>query len=165
MKKLCCWGVCLLALSSFSLYAKEDSSEIRNVYFPPVPEFWEQRIEGQSIVYSAPVAKQGEKSPTEIKITYTRRTLGRDAIAMIKEYGKSHQCSSERQLGVGFYMTSRKDYGTDAIFIGEPDNLYEVEISGIYTREAKELVSRYLSEIIKGKRTFLDRSIGDSLSK
>lgn len=165
MKKLCFYVLGVLTLSSFSVCAKEDASEIRNVYFPPVPEFWEQSIEGQSIVYSAPSAQQGGKSPTEIKITYTRRTDGRDALAMIKEYGKLHQCATERQLGVGFYMTSCKDYGTDAIFIGEPNNLYEVEISGIYTREAKDLVSRYLSEIIKGKRTFLDRSIGDSLSK
>lgn len=62
-------------------------------------------------------------------------------------------------------MTTCKLASTDAVFVGENNNMYTVEISGVYTREAKDIVNKYLNDIVKGKFVFKDRLIGDPSAK
>ena len=45
--------------------------------------------------------------------------------------------------------------------IGEKDNLYLIELTGVYDNRCQALIEDYVRTIITGKHTFIDRYIGD----
>lgn len=140
-------------------------AEIKSAFLPAVPESWNMTIDGKTVIYSAPVAKKGEKPATVVKFTYTRATKGRDAAAVMDEYIRVHQCSPKTEQGKGFYTTSCATVSTDAVVVGEPDNMYTLEVVGLYNQASTNLINSYLNEIINGKRTFEDRDIGEKVIK
>ena len=151
-----------MMLSAFSVIASaENFTEVRNVFFPPVPENWSQKIENNAVIYSAPITKKGEEPVSVVKLTYSRSTGGKTAETLIDEFMEVKHCDSKQKIGKEFYMTSCKFAKTDAIFVGEVDNMYSIEVIGTYTHEAKAVVNKYLNDIVKGKRTFKDRSIAE----
>lgn len=159
--RILCGGA-LLLLATQALCEDE---QIRIAYFPPVPEFWTQSIDHNTVVYKSPSGEQDKKALTEVRLTYSRDTKGRNAEQICDDYVKQKRCSPKERLGKGFFMTSCKLASVDAVFVGESDNMYTVEITGLYTREAKDLVNKYLNDIVKGKFVFRDRFIGDPDAK
>ena len=156
----------LLALSfCFALNVQAEEDPIRIAYFPPVPEFWTQIIDHNTVVYRSAPGDKDQKPLTEVRLTYSRDTGGKAVSEICDEYVKQKRCSQKERLGKGFYMTICKLASTDAVFVGENNNMYTVEISGVYTREAKDIVNKYLNDIVKGKFVFKDRLIGDPSAK
>lgn len=135
---------------------------IRTAFFPPVPESWTQEIEGKAVVYKSPVVPKVQPEPlTQVRFTYSKATNGQDALSYAQDFIKKNSCTKAVEQGKGFYTTSCSTLGEDAVIIGEPDNMYLIEISGEYTNVAMDMINGYLNSIVKGKRTFNDRDIGE----
>lgn len=142
----------------------ENLTEVRNAFFPPVPDNWTLKIENNTLIYSAPVQKQGEEPASVIKLAYSRATADKTAENLIDDFIKLKHCENKQQIGKDFYMTSCKLAKVDAIFVGEVNNMYRIEVQGVYSSEAKGIVNKYLNDIVKGKRTFKDRTVADKMT-
>ena len=88
------------------------------------------------------------------------RTHGQDAAAYADGVIKERSCSAKVRAGTGFYTAACPGSGSHLVWVGEPGNLYMVEISGYYDRGVKALVEGYISAVVNGKRVFRDRNIG-----
>lgn len=154
----------LLSLVSLSMAFADDDFEVRAAFFPPVPEGWSMSVDGKSVVYSSPVPKDSKTPATQVRITYTRDTSGRDAAAYTDDYVKLNGCSQKSQQGKGFYTTNCKTVGKDAVIIGEPDNLYLIELNGLYNQVSTDLINSYVNSVISGKHSFHDRNIGEEVT-
>ncbi len=132
------------------------------VYFPPVPMRWTLRLDGNSVVYTAPEKRVSELDTvnSEVRLTYTRRTKGQGAAVFTDNYVKEHHCQMKHAVGIGFYTAACPDSNSNVVVIGESNNMYVIEITGIYDRSVKALVEGYVQRIISGKRVFRDRDIG-----
>lgn len=140
----------------------DDTLELKITHFPPVPESWTMSLDDKTIVYSSPVVPKVQPEPaTVLRFTYTKATMGKDAYTYSADYAQQKRCELPVKRGKGFYTIGCSLMGNDVVIIGEPDNMYMIEIHGTYSKEATDLISNYLNEIIAGKRTFRDRSIGD----
>lgn len=151
----------LLSLAFASAASADDDFEVKAAFFPPVPEGWSMSVDGKSVVYSSPVPKDSKTPATQVCITYTRNTSGKDAAAYADDYVKLNKCSQKSQHGKGFYTTNCKTVGKDAVIIGESDNLYLIELKGIYNQVSTDLINSYVNSVISGKHTFHDRNIGE----
>lgn len=142
---------------------------IRPVYFPPVPYGWKIEIaEDNTVSYihskSSETKSQsanGDKAGTTIKMRYTRRTNGKDAASFMDDYVQENSCEDKTQQGNGFYTTSCGVSNTYAIVIGEPDNMYIIELVGNYSSAASAIIGNYVNAIVSGKKVFKDRNIGE----
>lgn len=140
----------------------DDKLELKVTHFPPVPESWTMSLEDKTVIYSSPVVPKVQPEPaTVLRFTYTKATLGKDARLYATDYAQAKKCELPVKRGKGFYTIGCSIMGSDVVVIGEPDNMYMIEIQGKYSKEATDLLSDYLNAIISGKRTFRDRSIGD----
>ncbi|MGN0909177.1 MAG: hypothetical protein ACI4NA_06115 [Succinivibrio sp.] len=139
----------------------DDNSGVRAAFFPPVPETWSMSIDGKTVVYSSPVPKGSKVPATEVRITYTKDTGGRDAAAYADDYIRLNHCAPKSGHGKGFYTTNCQTAGKDAVIIGESDNLYLIELKGVYNQVSTDLINQYVNAVISGKRTFRDRDIGE----
>ncbi len=157
-------GCCLILGVATTVVNAENLTEVRNAFFPPVPDNWTQKIENNTVIYSAPVLKQGEAPLSIIRLTYSRATAEKTAENLIDDFIKLKHCENKQQIGKDFYMTSCKLAKVDAIFVGEVNNMYRIEVQGVYTTEAKNIVNKYLNDIVKGKRTFKDRTVADKIA-
>lgn len=158
-------GCCILLGVAAATVNAENLTEVRNAFFPPVPDNWTLKIENNTVIYSAPVLKQGEDPVSVIKLAYSRATADKTAENLIDDFIKLKHCEKKLQIGKDFYMASCKLAGVDAIFVGEVNNMYRIEVQGIYTTEAKSIVNKYLNDIVKGKRTFKDRTVADKITE
>lgn len=132
------------------------------VYFPPVPYGWQIEIAPDNTVsYFHPKSKNSDEVDTTINMRYTRRTLDQDAEAFIDEYIATNSCEDKTQQGHGFYTTTCGVTNTYAIVIGEVNNMYLIELKGNYSSAASAIIGSYVNSIVKGKRVFKDRSIGE----
>ena len=148
---------------SFVGYVNATDS-IQMAYFPPVPESWDVKVEGTSIEYTSPVNKKTQPTPkTTVRFHYTKTTEDKDAETLSNEYSKSHECNVPKLQGKGFYTISCPTIGRDVVIVGEPNNMYTVEISGERSSEGVELINTYVTSIVNGKRTFIDREIGEKV--
>ena len=141
----------------------EPSTIIRPVHFPPVPVGWTMDVINNKVEYQSPINLKTNNSDTIIDFTYTIDTKGMDAKKYAESYVKEKECSKAKALGKGFYTTSCETLNTYAIFIGEVDNLYKIELHGDYASDASVLIKNYVNEIINGKHVFNDRTIGDAI--
>ena len=137
------------------------ASQLRSAHFPPVPEGWNIRIKGQTVIYSSPKIGESQRSASVLRFTHTKNTNGMDAQTFMESYVSQNNCSKEKKLGKGFYTVSCRKKATDAVVVGEEGNLYLLEITGEYSKLAVSLLNTYLNEIVKGKHTFEDRDIGE----
>jgi hypothetical protein len=153
--------VLALAAAAQALAASADDVEVRAAFFPPVPETWTMAVEGKTVVYSSPVPKGSKNPATQVRITYTKDTGGRDAAAYADDYASLNKCAAKARHGKGFYTTNCQTAGKDAVIIGESDNLYLIELKGIYNQVSTELINTYVNTVISGKHTFRDRDIGE----
>ena len=140
------------------------AEEIRPVHFPAVPDGWSLSISGNTVVYKSGGAK-GKAPDSVVKFKYTRATNGLDAYGYIEDYINKYQCSAAKEHGKGFYTTSCKQQSTDAVVVGETSNLYLLEITGVYSKVAMDLLNTYLNDILKSKYAFVDRFIGDKQTR
>lgn len=131
------------------------------VPFPPVPENWTQSVVGNAVEYYSPVPRGKKVSDSVVRITYTRNTGGRDALGYINDYAAKSRCDTTSKVGRGFYTTACPEINTYAVAIGEKDNLYLIELTGVYDNRCQALIEDYVRTIITGKHTFIDRYIGD----
>ncbi len=137
-------------------------AETQMAYFPPVPESWDVKVEGTSIEYSSPVNKKTQPQPkTKVRFQYTKTTMDKDAVTLSQEYAKSHECATPREQGKAFFTISCPNISRNAVIVGEPNNMYTIEITGEVSAEAKVLINSYVTSIVNGKRTFEDREIGE----
>lgn len=139
------------------------AEEIRPVHFPAVPDGWSLSINDNTVVYKSGGAK-GKTPDSVVKFKYTRATNGLDAHGYIEDYINKYQCSAAKEHGRGFYTTSCKQQSTDAVVVGETGNLYLLEITGVYSKVAMDLLNTYLNDILKSKYAFVDRFIGDRVN-
>lgn len=137
-------------------------SYVEPVYFPPVPENWTQEISGISVIYKSKADTNGY-SATQVKITYTNNTQGKDAQTIADEFAKSNACKTPKVEGKGFFSLSCPSIETSAVIIGESNNLYQIEISGELSQAGVALIQDYVRKIINGKLVFEDRTIGSKL--
>ncbi|SKA61045.1 hypothetical protein SAMN02745213_01008 [Succinivibrio dextrinosolvens DSM 3072] len=148
-------------LLGFSAYA-----ETQMAYFPPVPESWNVKVEGTSIEYSSPVNKKTQPQPkTKVRFQYTKTTQDKDATTLAQEYAKTNECGAPREQGKAFFTISCPNIARNAVIVGEPNNMYFIELSGEVSAEAKNLINTYVTSIVNGKRTFEDREIGEKVSR
>ncbi len=131
------------------------------VPFPAVPDNWTLDILDNTVLYYSPVRRDKGSSDSVVRITYTKNTSGKDSLGYLLDYTRKHQCTSPNQVGYGFYTTSCSETDTYAISIGEPNNLYFIELTGDLDRSCEALIEGYVRSIITGKHTFKDRYIGD----
>lgn len=143
-------------------FASVDVNEIRPVYFPAVPEGWKISLIGNSVEYEAPKLTDSNADPTFITFTYTKNTAGKDAKSFSQNYSSKNSCQSARKLGYGFYTIRCPIANRYVIIVGEPNNLYQIELTGTYTDGANALISDYVNKIISGKHVFRNRFIGDT---
>ncbi|MCR5536638.1 MAG: hypothetical protein K6F05_04400 [Succinivibrio sp.] len=154
-----CALICLALCSFCSLAA----TEIRSAHLPPVPEGWNIKVNGQTVIYSSPKKGDSQRHASVLKFTHTKNTNGLDAQGYMEGYISQYNCSREKQLGKGFYTVSCRKKATDAVVVGEENNMYLLEITGEYSKTAVALLNTYLNEIVKGKHTFEDRDIGEKV--
>lgn len=155
-----------LVLSSFvfgALYSVT-AQAVQIAYFPPVPESWNVTVEGDTVVYSSPVNKTQPTPSSTVRFTYSKRTSGKDAKAVVDEYVNKNQCKEAKTLGKGFYTASCPNISRDVVVIGEVNNMYTVEISGDYNTVSTNLINTYVNSIVNGKRTFDNRDIGEPIN-
>ena len=146
------------------LYDYRAPSPIRFASLPPVPEGWNVSIEGKTVLYSSPGISSRDPTPAAtVRFGYSASTRGLTAKALVEQYSERYKCRKSQRLGFCFYSTSCPSLGIDFIAVGEVDNLYTIEINGRYTRESVGLVNTYLTEVVSGKYTFLDRNIGENV--
>ncbi len=157
-------GCALLLSVAATVVNAENLVEVRNAFYPPVPENWTQKIQNKEVIYSAPVIKTGEDPISVVKLSYSRATAEKTAENLIDDFIKLKHCENKQKIGKDFFMTSCKLAKVDAIFVGEVNNMYRIEVHGVYTPEAKSIVNKYLNDIVKGKRTFKDRTVADQES-
>lgn len=139
-------------------------ADVKVAYFPPLPDSWTIEMMGKTVIYKSPVVPDVQPEPaTVIRMTYTRSTHGRDARGVMLDYVKQNNCNKPKVHGKGFYTTTCRTLGTDTVVVGEPNNVYTIEITGEYSEVSMDLINRYLNNIIKGKRTFEDREIGERI--
>ena len=146
------------------------TAHVEIVPLPPVPDGCTQRNDGTSVISTAPplpasyrerLGMEDAGAPSaEVRITYTSRTHGQDAAAYADGVIKERSCSAKVRAGTGFYTAACPGSGSHLVWVGEPGNLYMVEISGYYDRGVKALVEGYISAVVNGKRVFRDRNIG-----
>ncbi len=134
---------------------------VQMAFFPPVPENWNMKIEGTTVEYSSPTDAKSPKPRTVLRLQYTKKTADKDAKTLAEEYAKEHECNEPKQQGKGFYTISCPTIQRDAVIVGEPNNMYHMELSGDRLTEAMEVMNSYVTSIINGKRTFEDREIGE----
>lgn len=139
------------------------AADIRTAYFPPVPDGWDVKIDNTTVIYASSGRNERNEPISQVKFTYSRATHGMDAAALADEFITRNRCSPKVEQGKGFYTSGCKVLGMDVIFIGEVNNCYRIEISGMYTREATALVNKYVNDVVRGKRTFEDRDIGEKV--
>lgn len=141
------------------------ANAVQVAYFPPVPESWNVTVEGDTVVYSSPVNRKTQPTPSSIvRFTYSKRTKGKDAQNVIDDYVKNNQCKEAKNLGKGFYTASCPNISRDVVVIGEVNNMYTVEISGDYNTVSTNLINTYVNSIVNGKRTFDNRDIGEPVN-
>lgn len=155
-------AACLVMLSAVWGLAQA-ATEIRSAHFPPVPEGWNIKIDGQTVIYTAPKRGESQRPSSILRFTHTKNTAGQDAQGFMESYISNNNCSKEKKLGKGFYTVSCRRKATDAVVVGEENNLYLLEITGEYSKVAVSLLNTYLNEIVKGKHTFEDRDIGEKV--
>lgn len=156
IKLLCAFATCTCSFCA--------TAEFKVATYPPVPESWSVNIEGNTVIYESPVNKKQKTPLTKILFTYTKRTENKNAELLTLEYVKKHECKEPKRLGKGFYSASCPDIGRDVVIVGEPNNMYQIEIAGEYNSVALELINSYLNAIVGGKKTFVDRDIGENKS-
>lgn len=135
------------------------------VYFPAVPFGWKISIDNNVVTYSNAVKQKVRNETTMkgtfIKMRYTRKTSRMDASRYMDSYMNAHACTEKIEQGKGFYTTSCVTTNTYAIVIGEVDNMYIIELTGDYNNAARAIIENYVGSIVRGKRVFADRSIGE----
>lgn len=131
------------------------------VFFPPVPFGWNIDIDDKVVRYVNVANAKVKTQATTIKMRYTRKTRRMDASAYMDNYISSHACSEKIEQGHGFYTTSCVTNNTYTIVIGEVNNMYIIELVGDYNAAARAIIENYVGSIIRGKRVFYDRSIGE----
>lgn len=143
----------------------EYMNNIVPVFFPAVPFGWNIEIADGAVTYNnVQKNKKGvvdSSKGTYIKMRYTRKTARMDASRYMDYYINSHSCTDKLQQGKGFYTTSCVTTNTYTIVIGEIDNMYIIELSGDYNNSARAIIENYVGAIVRGKRVFADRSIGE----
>ncbi len=149
------------ACAAQAAFAGADDGDVRAAFFPPVPETWTMELDGRTVVYSSPVPKGSKEPATQVRITYTKNTGGRDAAAYADDYIRLNRCAPKSSHGKGFYTTNCQTAGKDAVIIGESDNLYLIELKGVYNQVSTDLINSYVNTVISGKHTFRDRDIGE----
>ena len=148
------FGICSLAYAT----------RLQMVYFPPVPENWTMKVEGTTVEYYSPVNSKTSRNPrTVLRLQYTKKHADKDAKTLAEEYSKEHECKPPKQQGKGFYTISCPLIQRDAVVVGEPGNMYHIELSGDRVQEAMDLINSYVTAIVNGKRTFEDREIGEKV--
>ena len=111
-------------------------------FFPPVPESWDVKVEGNTIEYTSPTNPKTQKTPkTKVTFNYSKKTNDKDAKTLIDEYAKSHECNDPKEQGKGFYTTACPNIQRDTVIVGEPNNMYTIELSGEISAEAASLVN------------------------
>lgn len=136
---------------------------IRPVYFPAVPYGWKIEINDDNVVSYIHEKSANTESSTTINMRYTRDTQWADAAAFMDSYISQHSCEDKSQVGKGFYTTSCGVTNTYAIVIGEPNNLYLIELIGNYNSASSAIISNYVNSIVTGKKVFKDRNIGEQI--
>ena len=141
------------------------------VYFPAVPFGWNVLVQDNTVSYlydrnenteiPSKVDPENPRATTTIRMQYTRKTMHKDAAAVMDEYVSTNACNPKVKEGTGFYTASCLGINTYAIVIGEADNLYLIELTGEYNNAARAIIESYVGNIISGKRVFADRNIGD----
>lgn len=154
----------LLCVLAATVFASSAMADFKVATYPPVPESWSVKIEGNTVIYESPVSKKQKMPLTKILFTYTKRTENKNAELLTLEYVKKYECKEPKRLGKGFYTASCSDIGRDVVIVGEPNNMYQIEIAGEYNSVALELINSYLNAIVGGKKTFEDRDIGENKS-
>lgn len=161
------WQVMLAAAAAAAAapaaLAGADDGDVRAAFFPPVPETWTMSVDGKTVVYSSPVPKESKEPATQVRITYTKDTGGKDAAAYADDYVRLNRCAPKAGYGKGFYTTNCQTAGKDAVIIGESDNLYLIELKGVYNQVSTDLINGYVNAVISGKHTFRDRDIGEAV--
>lgn len=134
------------------------------VNFPAVPFGWNVVISNNTVNYihsTGTKSKAPNPDATQIKMRYTRNTSGMDAATYMDNYVINHSCEPKTKQGTGFFTTSCITNNTYAIVIGEPNNMYIIELIGDYTAAARAIIENYVGAIVNGKKVFADRNIGD----
>ena len=116
--------------------------------FPAVPKGWSQEIINNTVIYNAPLSETTNTIPTTIRLTYTRKTDNQNAAA---------------EVAKNFFTTQCKSKDTYAVVIGEPSNMYLIELIGQYDAKAKNIINTYIKDITTGKHVFYDRTVGDQI--
>lgn len=130
------------------------------VYFPAVPFGWSVGIQDNVVTYVNQSGK-GPMKNTAIKMRYTRKTASMDAAKYMDYYVHNHSCADKEMQGKGFYTTSCINTNTFTIVIGEVNNMYVIELTGEYNSAARAIIENYVGSIVRGKRVFADRGIGE----
>lgn len=155
----------LYTLTTCALVSEVALAETQMAYLPPVPESWNVVVTGTTVEYTSPVNRKTQPTPkTTLRFTYSRKTQGKTAIEVISDYAKNNGCSEPKKQGKSFYTSSCEAISRDVVVVGEPNNMYTIEISGEHGTESSQIVNTYLTSIINGKRTFEDREIGENVS-
>lgn len=137
---------------------------IRPVYFPAVPYGWKVTIGSDNTVSYTHTKGSSSVVDTTIKMYYTRRTLYQDAATVMDDYVAKNSCEEKTMVGKGFYTTSCGISNTYAIVIGEPNNMYTIELIGNYGPASSAIISNYVNAIVSGKKVFKDRNIGEVIN-
>ncbi len=146
-------------------YAEEPVFKARVAHFPPLPDGWTLTVnDDNSINYKSPANANGE-SVSNVRFLYTKRTSGMDAFEYAQDYAETNVCADPIIQGVGFYTVSCKTSQTDAVIIGEPNNMYLIEVMGEYSSVSINMINSYLNDIVSGKHTFKNRDIGELTSE
>lgn len=166
-------SLAVCGVSSLANAAADDARQIeeksqeymRNivpVYFPPVPFGWSISVDDNVVRYvNVAAAKGGKGQGTTIKMRYTRKTSRMDASTYMDWYIHNNSCSEKVTQGNGFYTTSCVNSNTYTIVLGEVNNMYIIELIGDYNAAARAIIENYVGSIVRGKRVFADRSIGE----
>lgn len=149
------------AMAAGAMIACSAVADVRTAYLPPVPDGWSVRVDNTTVVYSSAARNEQNGPLSQVKFTYSRSTHGLDAAGVADEYIERNRCSPKVEQGKGFYTSGCKLMGTDVIVIGEVNNVYRIEVTGSYSREVTMLLNKYVNDIVRGKRTFEDRDIGE----
>lgn len=131
--------------------------------FPAVPKGWSQEIINNTVIYNAPLSETTNTIPTTIRLTYTRKTDNQNAVAFMDSYISRSKCEKSKEVAKNFFTTQCKSKDTYAVVIGEPSNMYLIELIGQYDAKAKNIINTYIKDITTGKHVFYDRTVGDQI--
>lgn len=134
------------------------------VYFPPVPFGWKVVVADNAVNFTKETPGKVTQE-TSIKMRYTRKTYRMDAEQYMDRYVATHSCENKVKEGTGFYTAACLTNNTYAIVIGEVNNMYIIELTGEFNQAARAILEQYVSSIIRGKKVFADRNIGDLSTK